>query len=141
MKGARNPLHVKCLTAAVAVALLAAPTVQAAASNLPVRASAGPTTELRSGAGPGHPRPSHVRTNDSAKSYFWREASITAGVLAGIFALGLWGDVAIGGVIFGIQLLCAGSARAARKVGARARDASRWVGQVAGSNPARASSR
>jgi hypothetical protein len=56
------------------------------------------------------------RPHSSGKSYFWAEASIAAGVLAGIFVLGLWGDVAIGGVILGLQLLCAGAGLAARKL-------------------------
>jgi hypothetical protein len=132
MKRARRSLDLKCLTVAVAVALLAAPSVQAAATN-DVRepARTGSRTELHSVTAPQHPGPS----NGSAKSYFWTEASITAAVLAGIVVLGLWGDVAIGGVIFGVQLLCAGAALPARKVVARAREGSRRVGQVGGSSP------
>jgi hypothetical protein len=36
-------------------------------------------------------------------------------VLAGIVVLGLWGDVAIGGLIFGIAALGAGAVLTARK--------------------------
>jgi hypothetical protein len=122
----------KCLTAAVAVAL-AAPAVQAAASSLPV-ARGGVARELRSATPTRHADPKQGQPD--GKAHFWSDAAIAGGVLAGIVVLGLWGDVAIGGVILGIQLLCAGTAIAARKASAHARGASRRVGQVAGSNPA-----
>jgi hypothetical protein len=111
------------------VALLAAPAAQAAAaSSRPV--TPGAPTAAR------HVEPRQVQRNGSGKSYFWSDAAIAGAVLAGIVVLGLWGDVVIGGAIFGIQLFCAGAAIAARKVGAHARGASRRVWQVAGSKPA-----
>jgi hypothetical protein len=134
-----RPLELKCLTAAVVVALLAAPTVQAAAANSRPVTRGGPATELRSVTAAQHLEPNRVQPNGSGKSYFWSDAAIAGGVLAGILVLGLWGDVAIGGAILGIQFLCAGAAIAGRKVGAHAREASRRVWQVAGSNPAASS--
>ena len=112
-------LALKCLTAAVAVALLAAPTVQAAGANSRPVTRGGPATEPRSVTAGQHVEPKQAQLNGSGKSYFWTDAAITGGVLAGILALGLWGDVAIGGVILGLELLCAGAAIAARKVGAQ----------------------
>jgi hypothetical protein len=50
-----------------------------------------------------------VRPTDAGKSYFWADAGIAAGVLTGLLMLGLWGDRAIGGAIFGMQLLCMGA--------------------------------
>ena len=52
--------------------------------------------------------PNPVQPTAAGKSYFWTDTAITGGVLTGIVMLGLWGDVAIGSVILGIQLLCAG---------------------------------
>jgi predicted lipid-binding transport protein (Tim44 family) len=125
MKRSRTSLALKCLTAVVAVALLAAPTVQAASANgRPSVATAQ------------HVEPNQAQPNGSGKSYFWSDVAIAGGVLAGILALGLWGDVAIGGAILGFQLLGAAAAIAARSVGANARGASRRVWQV-GSSPAR----
>jgi hypothetical protein len=104
MNRSRRSLVLKCLTAAIAVALLAAPTVRAAT------ADSRPVTRAK---------PAMVQPTGSAKSYSWSDAAVAGGVLAGIVVLGLWGDVAIGGAILGIQLLCAGAAIAARRVSAR----------------------
>jgi hypothetical protein len=134
-----RPLERKCLTAAVAVALLAAPTVQAAAANARPATRGGLATELRSVTAAPHVDPNQVQPNRSGKSYLWSDAAIAGGVLAGLVVLGLWGDVAIGGAILGIQLLCAGAAITARKLGAHAREASRRVRQVVESNPAASS--
>jgi hypothetical protein len=139
MRRSWRPLELKCLTAAVAVALLAAPTVQAAAANSRPVTRDGLATELRSVTAAQHVEPKHAQLNGSGKSYFWTDAAIVGGVLAGILVLGLWGDVAIGGVILGIELLCAGAAIAARRVSAHAREASRRMRQVAGSKPAASS--
>jgi predicted lipid-binding transport protein (Tim44 family) len=134
MNRSRGHLHLKCLTAAVAVALLAAPTVQAAA------AGSGPVMRrLHSVTAAQHVEANQVQPNGSGKSSFWSDAAIAGGVLAGILVLGLWGDVAIGGLILGLQLLCAGAALCSRKVVARAREASRRTGQVAESDPAASS--
>jgi hypothetical protein len=125
MNRSRRPLQLKCLTAAVAVALLAVPTVQAAAATShPVVHSV--TVQ--------HVEPNQVQP--SGKSYFWSDVAIGAGVLAGIVVLGLWGDVAIGGLIVGIQLLCASAALGARKVAAHARKAPRWSPVVGRDRPA-----
>jgi hypothetical protein len=129
-----RPLELKCLTATVAVALLAAPTVQAAAADSRPVTRGGPATELRSVTAAQHVEPNQVQPNGSGKSYFWSDAAILVGVLTGIVVLGLWGDVAIASAILGIQLLGAGMAIAARRVGAHAHEASRRVWQVAGSN-------
>ena len=129
-------LELTCLTATAAVALLAPPTVQAAATNTRAVTRGGMATQPRSVTAAHHPEPNQVQPDASGKSYFWSEAAIAGCVLAGVVALGLWGDVAIGGAILGIQLLCAGAAIAARKVGARAGRASRRGRQVPGSNPA-----
>jgi hypothetical protein len=140
MNRSRRPLELKCLTAAVAVALLAAPTVQAGAANSRPVTGSGLATEPRSVTAAQHVEPTkQAQLNGSGKSYFWTDAAIVGGVLAGILVLGLWGDVAIGGVILGIELLCAGTAIAARKVGAHAREASLRMWQSAGSNPAASS--
>lgn len=131
MNRSRGHLHLKCLTAAVAVALLAAPTVQAgAASSRPVMRAG-----LHSVTAAQHVEANQVQPNRSGKSSFWSDAAVAGGVLAGIVVLGLWGDVAIGGLILGLQLLCAGAASGARKVVPRAREESRTA-QVAESNPA-----
>jgi hypothetical protein len=132
-------LELKCVTAAVAVALLAAPTVPAAAANSRPVTRGGLATELRSVTPAKHVESDQMQPKASGKSYFWIDAAITGGVLAGIVVLGLWGDLAIGGAILGTELLCAGAAIAARKVGPRARRVSRRVSQVAGSNPAASS--
>jgi predicted lipid-binding transport protein (Tim44 family) len=133
MRRSWRPLELKCLTAAVAVALLAAPTVQTATANSRPATRGGLATAAQ------HVEPKQAQPNGSGKSYFWTDAAIVGGVLAGILALGLWGDVAIGGVILGIELLCAGTAIAARKVGAQAREGSRRMRQVARSKPAASS--
>jgi hypothetical protein len=44
-------------------------------------------------------------------------------VLVGFLVLGLWGDVAVGGLIIGIELLASGAALTARKARACARNA------------------
>lgn len=134
-----RPLELKCLTAAVAVAFLATPTVQVAAANSKPVTPGGPAVELRPVTAAQHVEPNQLQPHGSGKSYFWSDAAITLGVLASIVVLGLWGDVAIGGAILSIELLCAGAAIAARKVGDYARGASRRVRQVAGSNPAASS--
>jgi hypothetical protein len=112
---------------AVAAALLAAPTVHAAAGNNRPVAHA---QQLE---------PKQMQPNGSGKSYFWREAAIAGGVLAGIVALGLWGDVVIGGAILGIQLVSAGAAIAACRVGTHTRRATRRTSRVTESNPAASS--
>jgi hypothetical protein len=132
MNSRRRPLVLKCLTAAVAVALLAAPTLKAATGG-------GPATELRPMPAAQQVEPSQIQPSGSGKSYFWSDAAIAGGVLAGIVVLGLWGDVAISGAILGIQLFCVGWAMAVRTVGAYSRRASRRVWQAAGSNPAASS--
>jgi predicted lipid-binding transport protein (Tim44 family) len=132
--------ELKCLATVVAVALLAAPTVQAAAANDTPVTRDGSAAELRSMTAGRQAEPNQARPYRSGKSYLWSDTAMLGGVLAGIVVLGLWGDVAIGGAILGIQLLCVGAAIAARKAGAHARKASRRVWQVAGSN-ATASSR
>jgi hypothetical protein len=134
-----RPLELKCLTATVAVALLAAPTIQAAAANSRPATRGGLATELRSVTAAQHLEPKQVQPTASGKSYFWSDTAITGSVLMGIVVLGLWGDLAIGGAILGIQLLCAAAAIAARKVGPYTRAASRRVRQVTGSNPAASS--
>ena len=46
----------------------------------------------------------------------WREAAIGAGTLLGILLFGLWGDVAVGAVIFGVAILLgAGATLVTRK--------------------------
>ncbi len=136
MKGTRRPHYLKALTVGVALALPAAPTVGSAAANgLPGPAPTGPTTELPSVAGPQQLGPNRVQSKGDGKSYFLTEASVAAAVLAGFIVLGLYGDVAIGGVIFAVQLACASAERAARKVGTLARDASPQMQHVAGSAP------
>jgi hypothetical protein len=119
--------------------LLAAPTIQAVEANSRPATHGGPATELRSVTAAQHLEPNQMQPKGSAKSYFWSYAAITGGVLAGIVVLGLWGDLAIGGAILCIQLLCGGAAIAARKVGPCSRAASRRVRQVTGSNPAESS--
>jgi hypothetical protein len=134
-----GPRELKCLTAVAAVAFLAAPTVQAVAANSRPGTRGGLATDLRSVTPPQHLELNQMQPKGSAKSYFWSDAAITGGVLAGIVVLGLWGDLAIGGAILAIQLLCAGAAIAARKLGPYSRAASRRVRQITGSNPAASS--
>ena len=122
---ARTTLNVKCLTVA-AVALLAILPVQAGAANSPARpARATQESELRPVTGSQHPAQNPVRPTGSGKSYFWADAGIATALLAGFMALGLWGDRAVGGVIFGIQCLCVGAAWPARKIRAHASARSR----------------
>lgn len=124
MKG-KTTLNLNCLTVA-AVALLAILPVQAEAANSPHRlARATLENELRSVTGPQHLAPNPVQATASGKSYFWADAGIAAALLAGFLALGLWGDRAVGGVIFGIQRLCVGLALPIRKVRAHASARSR----------------
>ncbi len=130
-----RPLELKCLTAAVAVALLAAPTIPALAANTRPVNRGGQGIELRPVTAAQRVEPNQMPSEGSGKSYFWSDAAITGGVLAGVVAFGLWGDLAVGGAVLGIQLLCAGAASAARKVGAYAGGASQRVRQVR-SNPA-----
>jgi hypothetical protein len=131
-----RPPELKCLTAAVAVALLAAPTIEVVAANSRPATRGGLAIELRSVTAAQHVEPDQMQPKGSGKSYFWSDAAITGGVLVGIVVLGVWGDVAIGSAILVIQLLCAGAAIAARMVRAYGREASRRVWHVAGSNPA-----
>jgi len=134
-----RPRELKYLTAAVAVALLAAPTIPALAANSrPVNGGA-QGMELRPVTAAQRAEPTQIPSERSGKSYFWSDAAITAGVLAGVVAFGFWGDLAVGGAVLGIQLLCGGAAIAARKVGEYAGGASQRVRQVIRSNPAAAS--
>jgi hypothetical protein len=135
MKGTRRSHYLKALTVAAALALPAATTVGAAAANGLPGPAPGPTAELPSVSGPQQLGPNRVQPKGSGKSYFLTEASVAAAVLAGFIVLGLYGDVAIGGVIFAVQLACASAARAARKVGTLAREASPQMQHVAGSAP------
>jgi hypothetical protein len=139
MNRSRGYLHLKCLTAAVAVALFVGATGQAAAGNSRPVTHGGLATELHSVTAAQHVEANQLQLNGSGKSLFWSDAAIVGGVLAGIVVLGLWGDVAIGGLILGLQLLFAAAALGARKLVARAREALRRTGQVAGSNPAASS--
>jgi hypothetical protein len=124
------------VTVAVALGLTVAPAVGAAAANgLP----AGRPLDRRRSCLQWLAHSNWGRTRcsrrGSGKSYFLTEASVAAAVLTGFIVLGLYGDVAMGGVIFGMQFACASAARAARKVGTLARDASPQVRHVAGSTP------
>ena len=122
---AKTTLNLKCLTVA-AVALLAILPVPAGAANSPHRpAQATQESELRSVTGSQHPAPNPVQPTGSGKSYFWADAGVATALLAGFLALGLWGDRAVGGVIFGIQCLCVGAAWPTRRVRAHASARSR----------------
>ena len=134
MGRSRKPLGLKCAMAVVAVALLAATIVPVAAAKSQPVTLGGRATE-QSVTAARHVESNRTQPYGSGKTYFWSDLAITGGVLAGIVVLAIWGDVAIGGAILVIQLLCVGAATAARKIGARARTASRRVWQVAGSNP------
>jgi hypothetical protein len=110
-------LSLTCLTVAAAVALLATPPVQARAANSPNRpAHAAMAQKVRSVTGPQHLVVNPVRPTGSGKSYFWSDVSIAAVVLTAFLILGLWGDRAIGGVIFGMQLFWMGAAWTIRNV-------------------------
>lgn len=123
MKGRKTSLSLKCLGLAAAVAVLAAPTLQtSAATNIRGSAMTGPRAEGRAASvtvGSHHLARTQPRPKPRSASHFWADAGILAGVLAGIVVLGLWGDVAIGGLIFGIAALGAGAVLTARKVYAR----------------------
>jgi hypothetical protein len=127
MKSRKTSLNLKCLTLAVALAVLATQTVQAgAATNVRESATTGLRAEGRAANGkasPQHLARNQLRPKQSTASYFWAEAGIAAGVLAGFVVLGLWGDVAIGGLIFGVWSLGAGAVLTARKTCARGREA------------------
>ena len=117
---ARTTLNLKYLTVA-AVSLLAFLPVQAKAADSPHRpARVTVKNELRSVSGSQHLVPNPMRPMGSGKSSFWVDAGITAALLAGFLALGLWGDRAGGGVILAVQWLCVGLAWATRKVRAHA---------------------
>ena len=124
MKGRTTP-NLKCLTVAAA-ALVAMLPVQAEATNSPGRpARATVESELRQVTDSQHPAQSPVRPTGSGKSYFWADAGIAGALLAGFLALGLWGDRAVGGIIFGIHSLCVVAAWPARRVRAHASARSR----------------
>jgi hypothetical protein len=61
----------------------------------------------------------------SGVSYFWEEAGIAAAVLTGFVLLGLWGDLAIGGLVWGIGALIAGASVIARNADSYVRQAFR----------------
>jgi hypothetical protein len=109
-------LILTCLTVAATVALLATPPVRARASSPHRPAHATLARELRSMTGPQQLVPNPVRPTGSSKSYFWSDVTIAAAVLMGLLIFGLWGDRAVGGVIFGIELLCVGAAWMTRNV-------------------------
>jgi hypothetical protein len=134
VKGRKISLNATWLTLAVAFAVLAAPTVQArAATNGPGTAM----TVLRpNGAAGGQASPDQLARKQllpkqGSASYFWAEAGVAAAVLAGLLMLGLWGDLAIGGLIVGVGLLASGAALIARKASLRARDEARAAGRAA----------
>jgi hypothetical protein len=118
VKGRSTSLELKGLALAVALAVLAAPTVQArAATSVPRSVTTALRAEERATIGKADRRQvarEQLRLTSSA-SYFWADAGIAAGVLAGFVVLGLWGDVAIGGLIVGVALLGARAALIARK--------------------------
>ncbi len=121
----KTTLNLKCLTVA-AVALLAVLPVQAEAANSPDRlARATLESELRPVTGSPHPAQNPVRPAGSGKSYFWADVGIAGALLGGFMALGLGGDRAVGGFIFGIQCVCVGLAWPTRKVRAYASARSR----------------
>ena len=135
-KSWRSP-ELKCLTAAVvAVALLAASTNQAVAATSRPETHASMATAPHSVSDAQHAKLNQSPPNGSGKSYFWSYLAITAGVIAGTVALGLWGDLAIGGIILVIEALCAGAAIAARRVGQQASGVSRRQRSVVESKPA-----
>lgn len=120
-------LDLRCLALAVALAALAAPTLSATAATS-VRGSA--TTALHAEgraaigkAGPDQLALEQLRPKQSSASYFWADVGIAAGVLAGFVVLGLWGDVAIGGLIVGVALLGSGAALIGRTACVRGREA------------------
>jgi hypothetical protein len=107
--------HLKCLTLAAAIALLAIFPLQAGAANSPHRPARAPlASEHRWVTAPQRLVPNPVRPGGSGKSYFWEEAGTAAAVFAGLLALGLGGDRAVSGLIYAIQVLCVGAARAVR---------------------------
>src|SRR5262249_16029757 len=105
-----------CLIVAAAVALLAPFPVQAGAANPHRLARVTPAGENRSATGRQDPGQNAAPPTDAGHSYFWADAGIAAAVLAGLLVLGLWGDRAVGGVIFGIERLRVGAARTTSKV-------------------------
>ena len=117
---AKTTLNLKCLTVA-AVALLAILPVQTGAANSPHRrAQATQESELHSATRSQHAGLKPLQPTGSGKSYFWADAGLAAAFLVGFLALGLWGDRAVGGIILGIQCLCAGAAWPVRTIGAHA---------------------
>ncbi len=112
MTGRKTSRKLKCLALALALAGLAAPMVQArAATKMPATATNVPgtaTTFLRAdGAASGSDQFAwkQLSRKGSSTSYFWAEAGIAAAVLVGFVVLGLWGDAAIGGLIFGVVVV------------------------------------
>ncbi len=128
MNGGKRSLNLKCLTLAVALAVLAAAPIQArAATSVRGSATIGVGAEGRAASGKAtlHFPRNQLRAKQSTASYFWVDAGIAAGVFAGFVVFGLWGDVAIGGLIFGVGVLGAGAVLTARKACARGRQAFR----------------
>jgi hypothetical protein len=126
VKGRKTSRNLKCLTLAIAIAVLAAPTVQAGTATS-VRGSAASLRTEGSATG-GNAKPqvlarTQLPPKRTTTSYFWAEAGVAAAVLAAFVVLGLWGDVLIGGLFFGIGALGGGVALTARKACARAREA------------------
>ena len=127
MKGRKTSINLSCLTLAATIAILAAPTMEArAATHVSAPVTSRLTTEASAVTSPPHLNPNQG-TRPAVKSYFWSETGTVAGVLAGILVLGLWGHVAIGGMIFAVSALCEGAAKVARKAGVHARKTHRPV--------------
>ena len=124
MKG-KTTLNVRCLTVAAVALIAILPLHAAAANSRPRPAQATQESELRSATGSPHAGPKPVQPTGSGKSYFLVDAGIATALLVGFLALGLWGDRAVGGIIFGIQCLCVGAAWPARKIRAHASARSR----------------
>ena len=119
MERTKTSLNLMWLTIVVTLAVLAtAPVHATAASN--IRGSA-PTVvradvpAASAKAGSRHLTRNQLRPKQASASYFWIEAGILVAVFAGIVLLGLWGDIAIGCVVFGIWVLTAASGLATRK--------------------------
>lgn len=119
MKTKRTSLNLKRLTIVVTLAVLAAAPVHATAAST-IRGSA--STVVRGElAGTGRKADSPQLTRNQlppklpSASYFWIDAGVLAAVLAGLVLLGLWGDVAVGGIVFGIWVIAAAVCLAIRK--------------------------
>src|SRR5262249_4998259 len=121
----KTSLSLKWLAIALTLAVLAAPTVRARAAGS-IRGSA-TTASLREvptagpKAGSRHVIQNQYPSKRSTASYLWAVPGIAAAVPAGLLLLGLWGDVAIGGVLAGIVLLTAGAGLTVRKTYVRVR--------------------